>query len=455
MPERAQSTSYTIGLWAFLSLDGVTPATGKTIALQISKNGGAFGNPSGGATNLTEVSNGYYTYVVTTTDTNTLGPLAFLGTCSGVDNLIWNDVIVKATNRGMTALPDTPNTTNASLLTSGTGTDQLSVSGGKALLQNASISPSTYTSDMIQLLTRRATFSGVTVPVTADTYKLAGFYNDAVYYISTTLGTPNYIWWDGTHWNLTTTTPGSLPANYFQATSVNGTWTGVGTTTGTPAAVAHGNSVLAAFQPDQTLLSAAQVATIPTTGTIARASDVTSATSTLASDIASSETALSSAITNAVTTLAADIMTAAGIVEVASFSDGALAQLSAQTIVVQNPANVDSDQGTIELVAGDDYLVSIGRSFDITLTGPSLPDMTGSSHAYLALTSAKRVTRVYEVTIHSSSSSQIVLRIELTAAQTSPLEEGEGSWQPQFRTAAGYEWTVAGDWVLIVDRKAS
>jgi hypothetical protein len=60
-----------------------------------------------------------------------------------------------AINGGMTALPATACTTNASLLTSGTGTDQLSVSSGKVLLQ--------------------ATQTGVTIPtVTTVTNQLTG-----------------------------------------------------------------------------------------------------------------------------------------------------------------------------------------------------------------------------------------------------------------------------------------
>jgi hypothetical protein len=44
----------------FLASDHVTAATGKTIPVVISKNGGAFANPSAGATNLTEIAHGFY-----------------------------------------------------------------------------------------------------------------------------------------------------------------------------------------------------------------------------------------------------------------------------------------------------------------------------------------------------------------------------------------------------------
>lgn len=50
--------------------------TGLTAAVTISKNGAAFGNPSAGATNATEVSSGWYKVTLSTTDTATLGDLA-------------------------------------------------------------------------------------------------------------------------------------------------------------------------------------------------------------------------------------------------------------------------------------------------------------------------------------------------------------------------------------------
>ena len=88
MAERiVQSATKRIPLKAYLSTDHVTAATGKTIAIVISKNGAAFANPSGGATNATEISNGWYYFDASTTDTGTLGPLIVRGTASGVDDV--------------------------------------------------------------------------------------------------------------------------------------------------------------------------------------------------------------------------------------------------------------------------------------------------------------------------------------------------------------------------------
>jgi hypothetical protein len=92
MPERIpQSVTIRAPLKAYLS-DGVTDATGKTIAVTISKNGAAFGNPSAGATNATEIANGWYYVDLSTTDTGSTGPLIVRGTATGCDNseLVYN-----------------------------------------------------------------------------------------------------------------------------------------------------------------------------------------------------------------------------------------------------------------------------------------------------------------------------------------------------------------------------
>jgi len=82
-----QSTAIRIALKAYLSSDHISNATGKTLAVVISKNGAAFANPSAGAINATEIANGWYYVDLSTTDTNTLGPLIVRATSSGVDDV--------------------------------------------------------------------------------------------------------------------------------------------------------------------------------------------------------------------------------------------------------------------------------------------------------------------------------------------------------------------------------
>ena len=58
-----------------LSSDHFSPATGKTVAVTLSKGGGAFANPSAGVTNATEIGNGEYYVDLSAVDANTLGTL--------------------------------------------------------------------------------------------------------------------------------------------------------------------------------------------------------------------------------------------------------------------------------------------------------------------------------------------------------------------------------------------
>ena len=99
-----QSTSKVVVFKAYLASDHVTEATGKTIAITISKNGGAFGNPSAGATNATGISSGWYSVTLSTTDTNTLGPLAIRGAEGTIDDVGTLYEVVSATTGGLTNL---------------------------------------------------------------------------------------------------------------------------------------------------------------------------------------------------------------------------------------------------------------------------------------------------------------------------------------------------------------
>ena len=126
-----------------------------SVVVTISKNGAAFANPNAGASTATSVGNNVYKFTLATQDSDTLGDLWVRfteATCDPGQRLL---VVVKATNGGLTAIPDTAVTTNASLLTSGTGTDQLAVADGKVLLQ--------------------ATQTGVTIPTVTTVTDKAGY----------------------------------------------------------------------------------------------------------------------------------------------------------------------------------------------------------------------------------------------------------------------------------------
>lgn len=92
-----QSTTIRVPFQAYLASDHLSAATGKTIAITISKNGGAFGNPSAGATNAVEISVGSYYVDLSTTDTGTLGPVIVRGAVATVDDVFVHFYVVAAT----------------------------------------------------------------------------------------------------------------------------------------------------------------------------------------------------------------------------------------------------------------------------------------------------------------------------------------------------------------------
>lgn len=64
------------------SSDHLSPATGATITLKISKNGAVLANPSG---SVTEVGQGVYSFQPSVVDLNTIGGFGLLATASGCD----------------------------------------------------------------------------------------------------------------------------------------------------------------------------------------------------------------------------------------------------------------------------------------------------------------------------------------------------------------------------------
>ena len=173
MPERIPNgVAKLVVFRAIASADHFTPSTGKTIAITISKNGAtSFSNPNAGATNATEMASGFYKFTLDTTDTGTNGPLSWRGAGTGIDDV--GDVyeVVNATNAGFTALPATACTTNGSLITSGTGTAQLSVSSGLVTLAGV-----THTGAVIPTVTTLTNLPAIT----SNWLTAAGIASDAI-----------------------------------------------------------------------------------------------------------------------------------------------------------------------------------------------------------------------------------------------------------------------------------
>lgn len=77
-----QSTTFTRMFLMVLTSDHVSPLTGATVTVTLSKAGAAFGAAAG---TITEVSSGWYKIALTTADTGTLGDLAFHCTATSGD----------------------------------------------------------------------------------------------------------------------------------------------------------------------------------------------------------------------------------------------------------------------------------------------------------------------------------------------------------------------------------
>lgn len=138
MPERVpQSVSKLVVFRAYLSSDHATPATGKTIAITISKNGAAFGNPNVGALNATEMTSGFYKFTLDTTDTGTAGPLAWRGAVATIDDAADVYDVVDAHNAGFDGVPGVAAEGAGGLYTRGTGAGQIKQTNNGEIDSNA------------------------------------------------------------------------------------------------------------------------------------------------------------------------------------------------------------------------------------------------------------------------------------------------------------------------------
>ena len=78
------STAYPFGFTLVLSIDHITPATGKAPTVTIRKVGGVFGAPVGA---VSEVGSGWYELAGNATDRNTLGECLVHVTATGCDTV--------------------------------------------------------------------------------------------------------------------------------------------------------------------------------------------------------------------------------------------------------------------------------------------------------------------------------------------------------------------------------
>ena len=99
----AQSVAQTAVVKVFSSADHLTPLTGATLTVQISKGGASFASPHSGA--VMEIGSGWYSIALDTTDTSTLGPLIVKATATGADPAEVVFDVYNQYNMGIGALP--------------------------------------------------------------------------------------------------------------------------------------------------------------------------------------------------------------------------------------------------------------------------------------------------------------------------------------------------------------
>ncbi len=213
---KQSSTAYPLVFLMVQSSDHITGLTSASPTVTISKSGAAFGSPSGA---VTEIGSGWYKVAGNATDSGTLGPLALHATAASGDptdqlyEVVANDP-QDAVHYGLSALPNTACTTNASLLTSGTGTDQVSVSSGKVLLQatQSGVTIPTVTTVTNQL-TAAAIATGVWQDTTAGDFTTASSIGKSLYTGGVVPGGTNGLFIAGT--NAATVITTSLTTHFI------------------------------------------------------------------------------------------------------------------------------------------------------------------------------------------------------------------------------------------------
>lgn len=130
------STAYPLVFMMVDSTDHVTGKTGLTPTVTLSKAGAAFASPAGA---VTEIANGWYKVAGNATDTGTSGPLILHATGTGADptDTLFEVVAYDPQDTvrlGLTAMPNVASGSAGAIVTSGTGTAQISVASGLVTL---------------------------------------------------------------------------------------------------------------------------------------------------------------------------------------------------------------------------------------------------------------------------------------------------------------------------------
>jgi hypothetical protein len=303
----------------------------------------------------------------------------------------------------------------------GTAAGQWSKSAGVAnvntsTISNGAITLATLGNVLNEAMNRRVLFTGTTTGiVTADLYLLYDqISNNAMVYKSTTLGTPVYLWSNGTNY-IASTAVGTNGSAYFKSSTntVIGTWTAQGTAGGTTAVTANGHSQLAATQFQQACLNNATVTT----------------------DSASNVSAVK-AKTDQLTFTTALHVDATATVDTASIAAAVVSGLAGATITLTSP--LSSDGTALEIVTGDSYTSVNGRSLTFSITNQT--GLIGSvPHIRIDGQSSDLV-----VAPIITSGTQTITFNDITASTTSALPTGQFKYQLRFMEGSDVATVING-----------
>src|SRR5581483_5493550 len=124
---KQSTTAYPLVFFMTDSSDHISPKTGLTTTVTLSKAGGSFASPSG---SVSEIGSGWYKVAGNATDSDTLGPLLLHATATGADptDMLYEVVAYDPQDTvrlGLTSLPNAAAESAGGLFTRGSGAGQI------------------------------------------------------------------------------------------------------------------------------------------------------------------------------------------------------------------------------------------------------------------------------------------------------------------------------------------
>lgn len=329
--------------------------------------------------------------------------------------------------------------------------------------------------------------TGITSPVSADLWNAAGFYNSSPYYQAFATGL--FAWNNGSGWTISNAigVNGSAWWTTSSGATVIGPYTAQGTATGVPNVVGHGNAVLAGFQPDQSLLSSAQVATVPTSGVLARITDVPTAVQNRqemdanSSRLANLDAAISSRLAASAYTSPPSASTIAAATAAVMFVDGTANPLKVNSdhtvlsasgnVIIENYITVPPAVAAASQVAS---AITCLRGDTLRVALPAMGDLTSRTRLVMTVkvsvndSDDQSVLQVMEGTgltrlngsgsVNPSHASLTVVdantgaaNLEIDASNTALLTAGDYVWDVQAYLSTGISTPINGSLSVVAD----